>query len=108
MTTPAGGILSEAIAAHGRPIKDGFDPAADAARGRGLGVPNGLQRLEDEAAVHSLHRKLAEDRCHVCRQRLLPLDSMSCTFPCRLMRRDVGITPLIEYHRLRVLFRRGS
>src|SRR6266567_5224416 len=108
MTTPAGGILPGAIAAHGRPIKDGFDPAADAARRRGLGVPNGLQRLEDEAAVHGLHRKLAEDRCRVCRQGLLPLDPMACTFPCRVMRRDVGITALIECHDLRVLCRPGG
>src|SRR5262249_49918765 len=60
MAAPARRVLARAIPTCLRPIQDGLDTPAHAARGLGFRRPDRLQDLEDQRGIDRLHRERAD------------------------------------------------
>ena len=107
VSLPACGILASPIAANGRPVQDGFDPAAYPRGSFCLRLPDRLKYLEYERGIDKGDSCRAEDRARVCPQSVCPLIGMFGIPPARLVGRDVCVGALIKRDRLgrRELFR---
>ena len=96
MATPAGRVVAVPEAANRRPIENGFNAAAEAGGGFGLGPPDRLERLGDERHVDRLDGQVAEDRIGVGRERRGPLCRVLVVFPTLAVRVDIGLGALAE------------
>ena len=104
---PARRVITLAVAAGGSPIQDRLHPAADTARRLGLGGPDRLQDIHDEARVDLLDRQRSDNRVGVGLESASPLVSMLGVPPAGLVGRDVALAALPERHGLGRLELRG-
>ena len=105
VSLPACGILASPIAANGRPVQDGFDPAAYPRGSFCLRLPDRPSTLSTSGV--STRRQLPRRTARVCPQSVCPLIGMFGIPPARLVGRDVCVGALIKRDRLgrRELFR---
>src|SRR5262249_51594066 len=100
---PSGWVLARAISAHLRPIQDGLDTPADAARSLGLRRPDRLQDPEHERSIDDLHRETANDGLGIGGERRLPLRRMLGVAPAGSMAGNVPCGAFFESYTLLVL-----
>ncbi|CAH1748274.1 protein of unknown function [Thauera humireducens] len=95
---PAGGVLSLAIAADGRPIQHLLDSTAHARCRLRLGRPEVvlLENLDDMRQLDIAHLHRADDRARVRRQRRHPLRGVLCALPLRRLRANELFCALVE------------
>jgi hypothetical protein len=94
--SPACRVLALAKAAGCRPVEHGFDPAAHAGCGLGLGLPDRFEHPHHQCGVDRHHRQLAEQGQGKIGQRLAPLPFLSGATPAGRLCRDVLLGGALE------------
>src|SRR5271156_3796344 len=95
MAAPPGGVLTDAIAPHLRPIQYLLDPTAKSARRFRLCRPDRFEDFDNQTGIDRLDRQLANDRFGVRGEGRAPLRCVFGVAPAGLVTRDVfGRGPL--------------